>query len=104
MRTESRFFECDGDGVLIGALFGSQGSRKPTFENIFGSPFWDSHPEDPKVVPWDQKKLVKIFLISCSNNVILCILPTYVQKRTENSIMAKVSVTMGNIVQMVGIF
>ena len=50
------------------------------------------------------EKKVKFFLISCSNNVILCILPTYDQKRTENSIMAKVNVTMGNIVQMVGIF
>ena len=73
LRSATSFFESNGYETFSGASFGSQWCRKTTFENISGSPFWDPGPSDPRGVPRDQYFWIKIFLISSSCDLILCI-------------------------------
>ena len=68
------FSASDGSNALSGALFGSQGCRKTTFENISRGPFWDPDTMDPREVPRDQNFGVKNFLISTYNELILWVL------------------------------
>ena len=49
--------------TLTGASKAPQRTRKTKFENILSRVLGSRDPKYPRVVPWDQKILVKIFLI-----------------------------------------
>ena len=45
--------------------------QKTIREKILQSPFWDNDPKYPRVVPWDQNFVMKIFLILCWYHLVL---------------------------------
>ena len=59
----SRFFVSNGSTNGAGCLRGLLRLIKTHFENISGTAFWDRDPRYPNRVPWDQKKILKKFLM-----------------------------------------
>ena len=72
-----RFLACPWSASSSGCSCGPQTTRNWSQENPKCMSAWDPDPKDPRGVPWDQIFKSKIFLISSSNNVILCILWIY---------------------------
>ena len=59
----SRFLVSNGSTNGTGCLRGLLRLIKTHFENISGTAFWDRDPRYPNRVPWDQKKILKNFLM-----------------------------------------
>ena len=59
----TRFLVSNGSTNGSGCLRGLLRLVKTHFENISGCPFWDRDPRYPNGAPWDQKKILKNFLM-----------------------------------------
>ena len=59
----SRFLVSNGSTNGAECLRGLLRLIKTHFENISGCPFWDRDPRYPNRVPWNQKKIIKKFIM-----------------------------------------
>ena len=66
--------ECTMNGNTLVCFYTILVTRKHPCANLKGMGFQNRPPSDPKGVPWDQNFGLKNFLISSSDDVILCIL------------------------------
>ena len=78
------FLACSRHATMTEQLYGPHLTRIWDLENLSSASCWDPGPMDPRSVPWDQNFWLKNFLISSSNDVILCILGICYAKNAQN--------------------
>ena len=79
-----RLLACPWSATSTGGSFGPHMTRIWNQHAPRPRSAWDPGPGDPRNVPWDQNFLVKFFLISYEQHVILCILCIWFKENVEN--------------------